>query len=485
MKPLTTHPSPLTTHHSPLLRRDWGRFIPAAILLLALIGCKTNVKTVDSADESKYNPTDACAFGLVGDVKEVRVSIFKDNASEGEDPWTETDMLLMTFDDEGRITLDPLGNVYVYDADGNFVKGVSDKSTMQRDSLGRIVAYANKQNDNDREQYGMTFTYDDQGRIATMQRYFWEVGYDDTLVYKSDKVCPDKYISDGAIESTCERTEIDYVYKTFDEKGNWTERECKILYKCWNAGEEESEAECEQYTTTEHRKIKYHSDNTPDDKAPEADNNRADDDRFTADIFGFGLLGPVKAVVTTTYNATEGTDGTLVRGEAVEGSQATVSFDADGRVTEDPFGGIYVYDDNGKFIKGAHSMSIMKRDDQQRVVNYQTKQDDEDDAMFRNDYTYDLQGRLTKVNQVFWESTETSTFVYDGDEIYPKKRLFDCYDEGFHQTSETTYHYTQFDEQGTWTEREVRYSGSDTEEGTNVYNRWKGAMIEQRTISYY
>ena len=465
--------------------------LAALLALLSLTGCKSTPSQNSDLDteNSKYNPTDARAFGLVGDVKEVRVSVFKENASEGEDPWVESDKALMTFDDEGRVTLDPFGCVYVYDADGNFLRGATDSCKIERDSLGRIVSYTKKLGDNDWEQYAKTFSYDDQGRMVTADHGGWEYLYNDTLTYVGDNVYPSKYVSDGQAESISEYTVTEYVYNKFDDHGNWTERQCKTVEKSIGyGGFDEADAEYDRWTTTERRVITYYS-NSPTSQLPSSPTpSDTDLDRFTADIFGFGLLGRVQKVVTTTYTATDTGSERLQKGEAVEGSETTVSFDADGRVTEDPFGGVYVYDADGKFVKGARRMSIMKRDDQDRVVNYQTKQDDEDDAMFRNDYSYDTSGRLVKVNQVFWESTDQFTFVYDGDEIYPSKRLFDSYDEGFHTVSETTYHYTQFDDHGNWTERELRYQGSETEDGadgTSPVTHFNGVMIEQRTISYY
>lgn len=465
----------------------------ALMALFALVGCKHTGKSGDEAANSKYNPTDARSFGLVGDVKEVRVSVFMDNASEGESPWVESGKLLMTFDDEGRVTLDPFGNVYVYDADGNFIKGVTVNCTMERDSLGRVVSYGKKESDNDREMYSMGFGYDADGRMTTLERAYWEVLYNDTLTYSADNVYPSQLVSDGAVESFVVYTVEDYVYNKFDDKGNWTERECKTVMKTASAlDDDDSNAEYERWTTTERRTISYYS--TPSSPSPSSQPQNytnplpSEGAGGGPDIFGFGLLGPVKEVVTTMYTATDNGDERLLIGEVVDGSTSTISFDAKGRVTEDPFGGIYVYDADGKFVKGASRMSIMKRDDQERVVNYQTKQDDEDDAMFRNDYTYDTAGRLVKVNQLFWESTEQSTFVYDGDEIYPSKRLFDNYDEGLHTVSETTYHYTQFDDHGNWTERELRYQGSESEEGgegSSSVTRFNGAMIEKRTITYY
>ena len=76
-----------------------------------------------AACNPKYNPNDARTFGLKGDVKEVRLS--EEVPSEPGDPMPEDgcfdqDQLEMTFDEQGRVTLDPYGNVYEYDGEGGF-----------------------------------------------------------------------------------------------------------------------------------------------------------------------------------------------------------------------------------------------------------------------------------------------------------------------------------------------------------------------------
>lgn len=212
----------------------------------------------------------------------------------------------------------------------------------------------------------------------------------------------------------------------------------------------------------------------------------AKDDASTTspDILAFGLKGPVKEVITLTYGTEEQPDGTLIAGEVLQ--KDTISFNASGLVTVDPFGAIYEYDKDGKFVKGVTEKSVMKRDEKGRVIYYNQQNDDEDDAMFTIEFTYDAQGRISKVNTSFWEGTQTKTFIYEADNIYPVKMLFESSDEGTNVESEGAYRYTKFDKYGNWTEREHTYSGTETEEGEDDYSsRWSGKNIERRTIEYY
>ena len=100
------------------------------------------------------------------------------------------------------------------------------------------------------------------------------------------------------------------------------------------------------------------------------------------------------------------------------------------------------------------------------------------------EFTYDEQGRLKKIERTFWESSQEEEFFYEGDNPYPVRRRYQSSEEGMEAESETEYRYTKFDEQGNWTEREMRYRG-DTTEGGETTTRWRGAMLERRTISYY
>lgn len=454
-------------------------------LLLALASCNGSKKTadVDDAADSKYNPTDARTFGLLGDVKAVYIVEKLDEASQSAAGRQETVLKpQMTFDEYGRVTLDPYGNRYEYDADGNFIKGVSDKSVMSRDADGRITSYGNKESDNDREQYSWTFTYDADGRLLTVAGAWWEAMDEDSLIYEGENVSPQREVSSGVAEAESYDCVREYTYDAFDAHGNWTKRTCHMVYK-FMIGGDESTADEERSVTTTERVIKYYSD--PEEQQS-ATTDAADADRFTLDTYGFGFLGRVSECVTTSYTAVDRGAEALIPGDEVDGSRATISFTADGLVAEDPFGGVYVYDADGRFIKGVTEKSVMRRDDSHHVVYYQQSNDDEDDAMFRNEYTYDERGRLMQVVQTFWESTTTTTFTYEGDVPYPTQRRDDTIDEGVRIKSETNYRYTKFDQQGNWTERELRYQGSEEEDGApDGPTRWNGAMIERRTISYH
>ena len=207
------------------------------------------------------------------------------------------------------------------------------------------------------------------------------------------------------------------------------------------------------------------------------------------DVASFGLKGHVKEVSTTTYEAEEGPDGTLQKQKISEDYPIdTISFNVKGRVTRDPFGGVYVYDDAGAFLRGVSEKSVMKRDAKNRVVYYCQRNDDEDDAMFENELLYDDLGRIHRVVRTFWESTVTNTYFYDSnDSFFPAKCHIESLDQGFHITSENVYNYTEFDDLGNWIERELRYNGVETEEGVEEDNTttWKGQVIERREIVYY
>lgn len=203
------------------------------------------------------------------------------------------------------------------------------------------------------------------------------------------------------------------------------------------------------------------------------------------DVKSFGFIGPVKESFCIRYEVKSIDDDVLEKGEMSNNAndEAGYSFSEAGRVTGDAYGGVYSYDQTGKFVKGITAKSVMKRDEKGRVVYYSQKDDDDDDAMFTNKFTYDKQGRIIKVEQTYWEWTITQEFTYNGDDLYPSSKRYKREEEGLESESETTYRYTKFDEVGNWIEREMTYRGSTREEGETT--RWRGANIEERRISYY
>ena len=460
----------------------------SALLLLA--ACTGGTKNADDGDnattekKSMYDPTDARTFGLVGPVKSVSVSICKlTDVGEGEDPWTEKDTPNMAFDRHGRVTLDPMGNTYEYDAQGKVIKGVRAKVLVRRDNQGRLALYESRDGDNDYEMRSIHFRCDTLGRLLATDNSFWESLYTDSMVYEGDKVYPIKRFVEGQAEAEEYKDVEEYSYTKFDEQGNWTERNVTETYDYMIAGNESSRSK-EVWKRLEVRKITYYTEeelNAPTDEA-----EAATAPTQSVDLAAFGFKGKVKEAFSTEFTVKNEDVDDLEADEPYNSndSEHGYSFDKDGRITVDPWGGVYIYDADGNFTKGVTAKTKMRRDDKGRVVFYRQANDEDDDAMFKNEFTYDEQGRLKKIERTFWESSQEEEFFYEGDNPYPVRRRYQSSEEGTEVESETEYRYTKFDEQGNWTEREMRYRG-DTTEGEGTTTRWRGAMLERRTISYY
>ena len=233
-------------------------FILTAVLALA--ACQSAQQTTSP---------DVRTFGMYGDVKEVQYSVVAvdEDSPADVDPWEFGGTVEFTFDQQGRVTLDDRGTEFVYGEDGSFV---SEWATLVRDEAGRLVCYDNTSDEMlDSEEFDvynffkMDFTYDAKGRPATQELDGWEWSNTFTFSYDGDKVYPSAATFEGGYEAFVEEGTITYVYKAFDAKGNWTERE---VTKVTNAYEEpwEDDMEPEVETTTnverQYRQIRYWSD---------------------------------------------------------------------------------------------------------------------------------------------------------------------------------------------------------------------------------
>ena len=264
--------------------------IALAVAALSLAACKSNQNSqTDSsaasepevtaqipepeaapAENTKYNPNDARTFGLVGPVQEVRYSkalLSTTSPEEQGDPWLESDELELTFDEYGRVTLDGLrGCKYVYDENGIFIKGFSDKTVMKRDDNGRIISYANTNIEgvddyskiNFDEYIGKAFEYDELGRVAKQTQSGWEWMTEFTYTYFGGNVYPKTEKYDSTAESLVIEGTVEYEYLKYDNNGNWLERNTKvkeITRDCGGAGDPETV----EYEYLEKRVIKYYS----------------------------------------------------------------------------------------------------------------------------------------------------------------------------------------------------------------------------------
>lgn len=462
----------------------------AALGAMMLAACFDGPRTAAGGDdEVEYNPQDALTFGLLGDVRQVRVSVAKRSGLlPGEDPWVEDNELILAFDEWGRVTLDPYGNVYVYDDNGRFVKGLSKKSRLTRDDDGRLARYDNEQGLNDRDMRHFTFNHDARGRLRSLEQSYWEAFDTDSMVYEGDKVYPSKTITEGQAEAEIYKVTTTYKYVKTDDHGNWTERYCYYTATSMIDGEESTRS-TDKGESFERRKIVYYSDEPEDDAEADDDGDDAPATPATpaADLSSFGFTGPVQESFCNVYEAEDIDADVLTKGEPADAgdSEQGYSFTPDGRVTADPYGGVYSYDAEGRFKSGVSENTVMRRDGFGRVIYYLQQNGEEDDARYENKFSYDDLGRLVKVERTFWESLAVEEFYYEGDNTYPSERLYRRDEEGTVVESTTKYRYTKFDDQGNWTEREERYRGTTAEGDETSRTSWRGAHVVERQIAYY
>ena len=209
----------------------------------------------------------------------------------------------------------------------------------------------------------------------------------------------------------------------------------------------------------------------------------------SVDTRTFGLYGNVEKVSITPFFATPGDNG-LVQGERMDGSESEMSFDRQGRVLLDLYGNVYEYDDEGNFVKGAEDYQKMKRDEQGRIVLYDSMRDDEDDACFKMEFSYDEKGRVSKVDFALWEGAYTDMLIYKGDNVYPEKIINNGSEQGENIQMTTEYRYLEFDDKGNWLKREVHVTTVTTEEAVDEDSTPEPITeeiytIEVREIKYY
>lgn len=204
---------------------------------------------------------DVRTFGLTGDVREVYFSVV---SSDPDDPMDEISYL--AFDARGRVTLDPFGNVYTYDAEGNYDGAYKEFITVERDTRGRLVTFDNSEViEEDFDDFDvmdichLEFEYDDLGRTTTIHYNGWEWGTTYLSTYEGKNVWPVREVTESYDEGYNETTTTTYEYLEFDAKGNWTSRTATATTKSWEEEDEESE---ESYTTVirQIRRITYWSD---------------------------------------------------------------------------------------------------------------------------------------------------------------------------------------------------------------------------------
>ena len=214
------------------------------------------------------------------------------------------------------------------------------------------------------------------------------------------------------------------------------------------------------------------------------------------DVRTFGMAGDVKAVSYTLEQIIPSEEpGAGPEYDTLFVNEPVLAFDAQGRVTLDGYDNVYEYDAEGNFVRGFNDKTVMQRDAQGRIVLYDNtiSLDDESDAEIdyenyvKLEISYDAQGRPDMVDQEGWESMCQTKFVYEGDNAYPFRELYDLLYEGWEDDGAVEYEYTAFDEKGNWTERFYTSTIKTTASWDEEYEpeiteiRYR----ERRTITYW
>ena len=209
------------------------------------------------------------------------------------------------------------------------------------------------------------------------------------------------------------------------------------------------------------------------------------------DAISMGLNGHVQHISATICSTYEN-NGKLEDGDVA--GQYEMAFNERGQITTDEWGNEYGYDAEGKYYRGNHTYTTVKRDEQGRIVAYndiEPKKDNE--SQFLQSFRYDKNGRITSIEYSGgFASTWTEKRQYKSGNIYPVKTEESVsFEDGGGREVIVTYRYTSFDEQNNWTERLRMTSTKEIDEvpvDSFIPEQPKikeEIQVEKRDISYY
>lgn len=209
----------------------------------------------------------------------------------------------------------------------------------------------------------------------------------------------------------------------------------------------------------------------------------------TTDAQAFGLNGHVRQAVTQGFVTYE-EDGELKEGGLYYSN--TIIFDAYGHILQDEWGNEYAYDAEGNYYRGNHTYTTITRDKSGRLLKYIDEEpniDSEENQVLT--FSYDKKGRISTVMQGGWTGHWSEQREYQNENKYPSKTEMTSDSEGEDGEYRTviSYRYSNFDDEGNWTERICVSSGTKTIYDTDsVFGQRtivnETIFIEKRSISY-
>lgn len=209
------------------------------------------------------------------------------------------------------------------------------------------------------------------------------------------------------------------------------------------------------------------------------------------DAISMGLNGHVQSVDIQQYSTYE-SNGELKDGNLM--GRLTMEFDATGHITTDEWGNRYGYDADGRYYRGNHTYTAVKRDKSGRIVEYSDiEPQKESESQFVMTLHYDKNGRLSTIEyggglNMAW----TEKRHYESGNIYPSKiEKSMTFEGGGAEETTIIYRYTSFDDQHNWTERLCMVSVKEVQEAEvdsfipEQPKLEEKILVEKRTISYF
>lgn len=240
-------------------QNEWGLSVHGVIkpgqLRLAKVVDDGNVVEAEKA-------SDPLTYGLKGQVYKIEITDY--NTSEWNNEYHPTssinnNVMSLSFNKNGQVTSDYLQNVYRYNKDGSFRKGLHDYTQVKRNKSGQIVEYRDDDGGDNVENFTAVYEYNAKGLLSKMSYNGWSEVSKTNYVYDDDGHLVEVK-SEGSFEGggTFKKT-VKYQNKETDEHGNVTERVAIINYSETNDGdieEGEDQPAIEEKTNVIYQKLK-------------------------------------------------------------------------------------------------------------------------------------------------------------------------------------------------------------------------------------
>ena len=158
-------------------------------------------------------------------------------------------------------------------------------------------------------------------------------------------------------------------------------------------------------------------------------------------------------------------------------------FDTEGRVLRDGIWMVFVYDANGRYVRGQFLNATMERNERGHIKRLANGELGFFEAWYNYEYQYNEFGKKVVENYDTPFSSGTITYVYDADnELVSSHTEYDA--EGNQGTIDYTYSIVSRDNYGNWTERKVHRVEKEIEDG-KVMTTTSEDSQECRQIEYY